>query len=71
MSTTVTLYTTAEVAHLAGVDTSTVRRWVEKKQLVPAATTPGGHYRFDPDDVTEILGLRPRSRSRNVAALSC
>ncbi|MBS5977744.1 MAG: hypothetical protein KIA99_09150 [Actinomyces urogenitalis] len=46
------------------MDTSTVRRWVGKKQLVPAATTPGGHYRFDPNDVTEVLGLRPRSRSR-------
>ncbi|WP_172193422.1 MerR family transcriptional regulator [Actinomyces faecalis] len=64
MSTSVTLYTTAEVADLAGVDTSTVRRWVERKQLVPAAITPGGHYRFDPDDVTESLGMRPQMRSR-------
>lgn len=64
MSTTVTLYTTAEVARLAGVDASTVRRWVEKKHLVPAATTPGGHYRFNPADVEELLGLHPQLRSR-------
>lgn len=37
--------TTREVAEIARVDTSTVRRWVESGDL-PSFTTPGGHHRF-------------------------
>lgn len=59
MSETVTLLTTSETARRAAVDTSTVRRWVEKGLLHPAVTTPGGHYRFDPADVEELLAPSP------------
>lgn len=38
--------TTREVADIARVDTSTVRRWAETGELA-AAKTPGGHYRFN------------------------
>jgi len=38
--------TTREVADIARVDTSTVRRWADSGEL-PSVKTPGGHYRFD------------------------
>lgn len=63
MSETVTLLTTSETARRAAVDASTVRRWVEKGLLHPAVTTPGGHYRFDPSDVEELLSPSPSSTS--------
>ena len=47
----VVLLTTSEVAARFRVDTSVVRRWVAKKQLIPSITTPGGHYRFDEADL--------------------
>jgi excisionase family DNA binding protein len=47
----VVLLTTSEVAKRFRVDTSVVRRWVAKKQLLPSITTPGGHYRFDEADL--------------------
>lgn len=44
--------TTSQVAELFGVDASAVRRWVTKGKLTPTITTPGGHYRFLPTDLT-------------------
>lgn len=48
--------TTSEVAEEAHVDASTVRHWVRRGVLVPRVTTPGGHHRFDPEDVRALLG---------------
>lgn len=47
--------TTREVAELARVDTSTVRRWVERGTLTPSMKLPGGQYRFALSDVQAIL----------------
>ena len=47
--------TTREVAKLARVDSSTVRRWVERGELKPAMKLPGGHYRFLQSDVEQLL----------------
>jgi len=47
--------TTSEVATLARVDVSTVRRWVEKGELTPSMKLPGGQYRFNRDDVLNLL----------------
>ncbi len=48
-------YTTLEVAELYRVNTSTVRRWAEKK-LIPAVKTPGrGEYRFPKAEIDDHL----------------
>lgn len=52
-----TLCTTSEIAARYGLDSSTVRRWVLKGLLKPAATTPGGHHRFNPADVARLLNV--------------
>lgn len=52
----VVLLTTSEVAKRFRVDTSVVRRWVSKGQLVPTITTPGGHYRFAETTLDEFTG---------------
>lgn len=51
--------TTAEVARIARVDSSTVRRWVLTGRLRPAMTTPGGRHRFNREDVEALLGITP------------
>lgn len=43
--------TTSEVAARFRVDSSAVRRWVKDGKLTPSITTPGGHYRFNAQDV--------------------
>lgn len=47
--------TTSEVASLVRVDSSTVRRWVERGVLRPSMVLPGGQYRFNEADVTALL----------------
>lgn len=58
--------TTRQVALLAHVDPSTVRRWVEQGKLTPSIVTPGGQYRFDEDMVKDQL--RPTVKAIEVAA---
>ena len=50
--------TTAELAAELHVDPSTLRRWVEKRTIRPAFTTPGGHHRFVAEDVRRQLAER-------------
>lgn len=47
---------TRDVADLAGVDDSTVRRWAEEGTIPGAWKTPGGHWRFDQALVLARLG---------------
>ncbi|WP_350476201.1 helix-turn-helix domain-containing protein [Microcella sp.] len=47
--------TTHDVATIARVDSSTVRRWVKAGLLKPSAVTPGGQYRFRRSDVEKLL----------------
>ena len=58
--------TTSEVARLARVDVSTVRRWVENGVLAPSMKLPGGQYRFNSDDVLKLL--TPKSTSPSAAS---
>lgn len=46
--------TTSQVSTRFGVDSSTVRRWVAQGKLIPAVTTPGGHYRFNVEDIDQL-----------------
>lgn len=48
------LLTTAEVAAQLRVHPGTVRRWVVKRELQPAAITPGGQYRFSPESLADM-----------------
>lgn len=60
MSNQVVHITTQELATEYRVDASTVRRWVESGKIVPALTTPGGHYRFVLEDVKASLQAKGR-----------
>lgn len=51
--------TTSEVAELARVSPSAVRRWVERGELKPSMKLPGGHYRFNRADVLALLNPSP------------
>jgi excisionase family DNA binding protein len=46
--------TSAEVAKVFGVDAKTVTRW-ERRGLVKAFRTPGGHRRYRDHDVRALL----------------
>jgi excisionase family DNA binding protein len=51
----VRLLTTGEVARELGVSRAAVLSWVRDGKLTPTLTTPGGHHRFDLDDVRRQL----------------
>lgn len=51
----VTLYTTSQVAEAVKVDPSTIRVWAIEGRIPYALKTPGGHYRFDLDEVRTAL----------------
>lgn len=48
------LLTTEEVATLFRVDPKTVSRWVTSGRL-EATRTPGGHFRFRPADIDQLV----------------
>ena len=57
----VRLLTTGEVAKELGVSRAAVLAWVRDGKLSPTLTTPGGHHRFDLDDVRrQLRELRQR-----------
>jgi len=48
------LLLTHEVAHLFGVGSATVGRWVRERRL-PALQTLGGHHRFRRSDIDALI----------------
>jgi MerR family transcriptional regulator, light-induced transcriptional regulator len=50
--------TTQEVAHLAGVGATAVKRWTDAG-LIPCVRTAGGHRRFARSEVERFLGEHP------------
>ena len=57
----VPLLTTGEVAKELGVSRAAVLAWVRDGKITPTLTTPGGHHRFDLDDVRrQLRELRQR-----------
>ncbi len=51
------LLTASAAAHLLGISVSSLRQWA-RDGLVPHQLTPGGHRRFDRDDLTAWLEAR-------------
>jgi hypothetical protein len=45
------LLTGAEAARRVGLDPVALSRWTRRGRLTPAARTPGGHCRWDLDDL--------------------
>lgn len=52
-STPVLPLTSGDVAGIFGVTTTTVKRWADAG-LLEFFRTPGGHYRFQPDEVERL-----------------
>ncbi|TQN28677.1 excisionase family DNA binding protein [Haloactinospora alba] len=44
-----------DVAEAFGVTTSTVNTWVREGRLAPVLVTPGGHRRFAPGQVQDLM----------------
>ncbi|MFC4943278.1 helix-turn-helix domain-containing protein [Pseudonocardia sp. GCM10023141] len=56
------LLTTSELAKALGLSLRSVQRYIAKAQITPALTAPGGHHRWDLDDVhTQLRELRQRT----------
>ncbi len=53
-----TLITSNDLATRLGVSRATVLRAVAKGLLRPAVVTPGGHRRFQPEDIEGLTTLR-------------
>jgi excisionase family DNA binding protein len=51
--------TTGYAAKALGVGLTTLQRWAHAGLVTPAFTTPGGHFRWDLDDLRAQLQARP------------
>lgn len=49
-------FTTSEIARIYGLADSTVRHYRAEGRITPRSRTPGGHARYDLDEVIEVLG---------------
>lgn len=47
--------TTAQAAKAIGVDRRTLQRWAAEGQVKPALVTPGGHHRWDVEELKDQL----------------
>ncbi|MFI6307449.1 MerR family transcriptional regulator [Amycolatopsis thailandensis] len=55
------LVATGVAAQAIGVDRGTLVRWWQQKKVTPAVVTPGGHARWDLEDLRRQLdALRDR-----------
>jgi excisionase family DNA binding protein len=48
-------FTTTEAAHALDVNPTTLQRWVHKYGIRPTYVTPGGHFRWNLDDLRRQL----------------
>lgn len=55
---TTQLLTTAQASAALGIGAEHFRRLVRAGKIVPAATTPGGHGRFDAEAIAEVRRAR-------------
>jgi excisionase family DNA binding protein len=49
------LLTTSELADALSLSLKSIQRYLRDGKITPAYTTPGGHHRWDLDDVREQL----------------
>jgi len=56
------LITTGKAARALGIDPATLWRWYQAGTIRPAWVTPGGHARWDLDDLRRQLGLGAEAR---------
>ena len=59
------LLSSSDVAERLGVSQATVARAIAKGLLQPAATTPGGHRRFRPEDIDALAWAHAAGRRRS------
>lgn len=55
--------TTTEAAQALGVGRTSLQRWVREYGLKPSVTTPGGHHRWDLEDLRRQLAERRQTQS--------
>ncbi|TQN30154.1 excisionase family DNA binding protein [Haloactinospora alba] len=53
-----------DVAEVFGVTTSTVNAWVREGRLAPVVVTPGGHRRFAPGQVQDLMAATRHQNGR-------
>ena len=49
-------FTTSEIARIYGLADSTIRHYRAEGRITPRGRTPGGHARYDLDEVIAVLG---------------
>jgi hypothetical protein len=59
------LLTTSELARALGLSLRSVQRYVAARQITPELTTPGGHHRWDVDNVRKQLRELAEQRQRD------
>lgn len=56
------LLSTGEAARALGIDRTTLSRYALDGTVTPTWRTPGGHARWDLDDLKHQLGIEEQSR---------
>lgn len=59
--------TTTDVAEMLEMSNATIRRWARQRRL-PYLLSPGGHYRFDADEINRLIEQRRVRPSRRMVA---
>jgi DNA-binding transcriptional MerR regulator len=59
------LLTTSQLAAALGLHLRSIQRYRAKGQITPELTTPGGHHRWDVDNVRRQLRELAEHRDRN------
>ena len=62
------LVSSNEAARSVGMNGSTLNRAVNNGQLTPTVRTPGGHNRWDVDDLRRQLVMKPAIPAARAAA---
>lgn len=56
--------TTGQAADALGVSAVSLTRWAHDGKITPALRTPGGHFRWDVDDLRRQLARLDQERDR-------